>query len=499
MSYSAQERRLQEEEKRTGNFTIGEVLGERKHKGVTQYHVKWKYFPLEEATWEPAAQLTGTEPLHEWIAKRGKPRDAPVKSRTRLKTPGNKKKKDDEEAPLRLSSSDDGDDDPRDAAESDDGSFDYEPFIGPSGAGKSGVATGGPPNVQPIAATVIASKGSGNLPTARCSSAVKITREYIQSDVASIDSTDGSAKSVLAVEGDSMGPTKRKGIKSLDGLVCKRVPLPPPPDGIPRKRGRPLKLHPDGLAVETEPGSNRHGESPISTCHRPSGGISGEFGESGKPKMKVKGIRNGATVIRRAVETVKASAVRTSGGGVSSSGKPKKPIVCMRATRPIEPGSSSSVGRLSSRDTRLDGGSCPRSISSGRRSRRQEVMTQTELDDPLAKIIPHGLMCFQEEIDQLRNRANDVVSIIGIVPPLDGVEGEVYGPDDMMVVVLLRNALRTGEEAVLYQKPVVKFVLPLLLIKFYEHYLDLPLSTDIEDPARPFGRDSNHGHSDLLI
>ncbi|OQV16581.1 hypothetical protein BV898_09253 [Hypsibius exemplaris] len=30
----------------------------------------------------------------------------------------------------------------------------------------------------------------------------------------------------------------------------------------------------------------------------------------------------------------------------------------------------------------------------------------------------------QEEIDQLRNRANDVVSIIGIVPPLDGVRGK---------------------------------------------------------------------------
>ncbi|MBA3569361.1 MAG: chromo domain-containing protein, partial [Pyrinomonadaceae bacterium] len=42
-------------------YEVEKVIGHRTHKGVTQYRVKWRHFPVSQATWEPEDALANAQ------------------------------------------------------------------------------------------------------------------------------------------------------------------------------------------------------------------------------------------------------------------------------------------------------------------------------------------------------------------------------------------------------------------------------------------------------
>jgi Chromo (CHRromatin Organisation MOdifier) domain len=47
-------------------YVVEKFLAERKHRTRLQYLVKWKHYPLSDATWEPLNNVAGSEALLEF-------------------------------------------------------------------------------------------------------------------------------------------------------------------------------------------------------------------------------------------------------------------------------------------------------------------------------------------------------------------------------------------------------------------------------------------------
>lgn len=101
--------------------------------------------------------------------------------------------------------------------------------------------------------------------------------------------------------------------------------------------------------------------------------------------------------------------------------------------------------------------------------------TQTP-DDPMTRIIPKDLLPLESEIERLRRRAEFAVSVKGRILPSKLPEN--FDPDDALVMVTFYED--GVEEAAIFLHRVVKFVIPLLLVKFYKRYTDIQLSTDAD-------------------
>jgi hypothetical protein len=54
-------------------YVVEKVLAERKHRNKLQYLVKWKHYPLSDATWEPLHNVAGNEALLEFQKSRQEP------------------------------------------------------------------------------------------------------------------------------------------------------------------------------------------------------------------------------------------------------------------------------------------------------------------------------------------------------------------------------------------------------------------------------------------
>ncbi|GAU99350.1 hypothetical protein RvY_10368 [Ramazzottius varieornatus] len=101
--------------------------------------------------------------------------------------------------------------------------------------------------------------------------------------------------------------------------------------------------------------------------------------------------------------------------------------------------------------------------------------TQTP-DNPMTRIIPKELLAFEEEIERLRSRAEFAVSVKGRMLPTK--KPEDFDPDDALVMVTFKED--GAEEAAIFLQRVVKFVMPLLLIKFYKTHTDGTLNTEVD-------------------
>ena len=105
---------IQKREMQTGNYTVGEIVEERSENGRREYHVKWKHFPMTQASWEPVEALEGCDALNEWQVKQNRAMKKGKERKRKAATP------DGLDSPLCLSSSDDDSD-----TVSDVSSFDY--------------------------------------------------------------------------------------------------------------------------------------------------------------------------------------------------------------------------------------------------------------------------------------------------------------------------------------------------------------------------------------
>jgi Chromo (CHRromatin Organisation MOdifier) domain len=54
-------------------YVVEKVLAERKHRNKLQYHVKWKHYPLSDASWEPLHNVAGNDALLEFQKSRQEP------------------------------------------------------------------------------------------------------------------------------------------------------------------------------------------------------------------------------------------------------------------------------------------------------------------------------------------------------------------------------------------------------------------------------------------
>jgi Chromo (CHRromatin Organisation MOdifier) domain len=54
-------------------YVVENVLAERKHRNKLQYLVKWKHYPLYDASWEPRHNFAGNEALLEFQKSRQDP------------------------------------------------------------------------------------------------------------------------------------------------------------------------------------------------------------------------------------------------------------------------------------------------------------------------------------------------------------------------------------------------------------------------------------------
>jgi hypothetical protein len=54
-------------------YVVENVLAERKHRNKLQYLVKWKHYPLYDASWEPRHNFAGNEALVEFQKSRQDP------------------------------------------------------------------------------------------------------------------------------------------------------------------------------------------------------------------------------------------------------------------------------------------------------------------------------------------------------------------------------------------------------------------------------------------
>jgi hypothetical protein len=57
-------------------YVVEKVLAERKHRNKLQYLVKWKLYPLSEASWDPRHNVAGNDALLEFQKSRQEPSDS---------------------------------------------------------------------------------------------------------------------------------------------------------------------------------------------------------------------------------------------------------------------------------------------------------------------------------------------------------------------------------------------------------------------------------------
>lgn len=84
-----------------------------------------------------------------------------------------------------------------------------------------------------------------------------------------------------------------------------------------------------------------------------------------------------------------------------------------------------------------------------------------------------------DDIERLRQKALSAIRIDGLVP-LNLSNHQDQGGALMMVVFEESDG---GEKPELFSKLVVRFVLPMLLIEFYESHLDLVTSSEVPVPV----------------
>ncbi len=54
-------------------YSVEEILDKKEENGITKYKVKWKGFPLSDATWEPIENLTTVKQLIDQYEEKKKP------------------------------------------------------------------------------------------------------------------------------------------------------------------------------------------------------------------------------------------------------------------------------------------------------------------------------------------------------------------------------------------------------------------------------------------
>ncbi|XP_055353788.1 M-phase phosphoprotein 8-like isoform X2 [Paramacrobiotus metropolitanus] len=111
----------------------------------------------------------------------------------------------------------------------------------------------------------------------------------------------------------------------------------------------------------------------------------------------------------------------------------------------------------------------------GKECTNRGVQTEHIDDDPITCPIPPELAKENTQIEDLRSKALRVLRVQGILQRNKHSTTRPLDNDDALVVVVLDEG--GGKEvAELFSKRVVRFVLPIQLIEFYEGHLNLPVS-----------------------